>query len=246
MVHGAFCGGWVFEAFARPFEAAGHEVLRPDLRGHGPHDPPSAVANLSMRDYVADIVALCVDLPEPPLLIGHSLGGLVAMLAASHTPVAALALLAPSAPWGVAVASLEEAASALGVQMLGPFFTGPIAPDPSLIKLYGLNRADPGVQDAAIACLRHESGRALGQALNWWLDPFMTTSLGAGPLRAPALAMVGEHDRIHAPASVRRTAQRIGADFHVLPGVGHWLLVEQQATQIAHGVLAWAEEKAAG
>ena len=38
MVHGAFCGGWVFEAFAEPFVAAGHQVLVPDLRGHGPSD----------------------------------------------------------------------------------------------------------------------------------------------------------------------------------------------------------------
>jgi ribosomal protein L9 len=26
MVHGAFCGGWTFDAFRAPFEAAGHKV----------------------------------------------------------------------------------------------------------------------------------------------------------------------------------------------------------------------------
>jgi hypothetical protein len=34
MVHGAFCGGWTFDAFRAPFEAAGHAVLTPDLIGH--------------------------------------------------------------------------------------------------------------------------------------------------------------------------------------------------------------------
>ncbi|HJV41009.1 MAG TPA: alpha/beta hydrolase, partial [Caulobacter sp.] len=29
MVHGAFCGGWTFDAFRAPFEAAGHEVTTP-------------------------------------------------------------------------------------------------------------------------------------------------------------------------------------------------------------------------
>ena len=109
MVHGAFCGGWALEILARPFEAEGYKVLRPDLPGHAPHDPPRAVAGRSMSDYVADIVGLCRSQAEPPILIGHSLGGLVAMLAASRTPVQALAVLAPSAPWGVPVASLEEA-----------------------------------------------------------------------------------------------------------------------------------------
>ena len=36
MAHGAFCGGWAFEAFRQPFEAAGYDCLTPDLRGHGP------------------------------------------------------------------------------------------------------------------------------------------------------------------------------------------------------------------
>ena len=36
MVHGAFCGGWVFDRFKAPFEAAGPQCLTPDLPGHGP------------------------------------------------------------------------------------------------------------------------------------------------------------------------------------------------------------------
>ena len=57
MVHGAFCGGWTFEAFRKPFEAAGFRPQVPDLRGHGTGDPPDAVRNLSMLDYAADIAA---------------------------------------------------------------------------------------------------------------------------------------------------------------------------------------------
>ena len=241
MVHGAFCGGWSLEILARPFEAEGYKVLRPDLPGHAPDDPPGAVAGLSISDYVGAIVSLCRSQAEPPILIGHSLGGLVAMLAASRTPVRALALLAPSAPWGVPVASLEEAVSAFGVQLMGPFWTGAIEPDPGLMRIYGLDKAAPEVRDAALGRLRHESGRALGQTLNWWMDPFMSTSLGAGALRIPALALVGDRDKIHAPASVRLTAKRLGAAFDVLPGMGHWLVVEPGAPAIAERILTWLE-----
>jgi pimeloyl-ACP methyl ester carboxylesterase len=245
MVHGAFCGGWAMEDLASPFEAAGHEVLRPDLRGHGPNDPPQAVGGLSMADYVQDVARLCAAQAEPPILIGHSLGGLIAILAASRTPVTALAVLAPSAPWGVAVASLEEAVTAFGVQMMGPFWMGAVPPDAGLMELYGLGRAEQTVREAAIKRLRHESARALGQTLNWWMDPFMTTSIGPGPLKVPSLALVGESDRIHAPASVRRTAQRIGAACEVLPGMGHWLPQEPRAGEIAGRILDWLGEVAA-
>jgi pimeloyl-ACP methyl ester carboxylesterase len=239
MVHGAFCGGWVFETFEAPFRRAGHEVHRPDLRGHGPDDPPGAVAGLSMATYADDIAAYCARLPEPPILIGHSLGGLVAQLAAARAPVRALALLAPSAPWGVAIASLEETISALGVQMMGPFWTGAIPPDRQLMLSYGLNRAPRDVREAALKRLRHESGRAIAQTLNWWLDPLMTTSLGAGPLKVPSLALVGDGDRIHAPASVRQTARRIGATFEIVPGMGHWLPAEAGADGLAQRILDW-------
>jgi pimeloyl-ACP methyl ester carboxylesterase len=241
MVHGAFCGGWSLEGLARPFAAEGYKVLRPDLPGHAPGDAPNAVSGLSMVDYVRAIVALCRAQPEPPILVGHSLGGLVAMLAASRTPVRAMALLAPSAPWGTPVGSLEEAVTAFGVQMLGPLWTGAVPPDPGLMLMHGLALADPEVQAATIAQLRFESARALGQTVNWWLDPLMSTKLKSGSTRAPALALVGDRDRIHAPASVRLTAQRIGARFEVLPGMSHWLVVEPRAPEIAARILAWLE-----
>ena len=50
MVHGAFCGGWVFDAFRKPFETAGHTVLTPDLPGHEARKRVP-VANLTMIDY---------------------------------------------------------------------------------------------------------------------------------------------------------------------------------------------------
>src|SRR3981189_2848391 len=132
MAHGAFCGGWAFERFRAPFEAAGLRVIAPDLRGHGAGEPPEAVVGVSMPDYAADIARLCAALPQPPVLLGHSMGGLVAQLAARKTKLKALGLLAPSPPWGVAGSSLEEAATAFGVQMMGPFSSGALQPDKSL------------------------------------------------------------------------------------------------------------------
>ena len=56
MVHGAFCGGWVFDRFKAPFEAAGHTCFTPDLPGHGSLGSSAAVCGQSMSDYAAYIV----------------------------------------------------------------------------------------------------------------------------------------------------------------------------------------------
>jgi pimeloyl-ACP methyl ester carboxylesterase len=239
MVHGAFCGGWAFDAFREPFEANGWRCLTPDLRGHGPGARPTDVAQISMADYAKDIAALAAAEATPPVLVGHSLGGLVAQMAAARTPVAALILLAPSAPWGVAASSLEEAASAFGLYALGPFWAQPVDPDRTVARLYSLDRMTKVGGKAVAGRMTAESGRALFETLSWWLDPFMTTRVDAGRITAPVFAAAGGADLIHPPATVRQTAARLNADFRVFEGMSHWLIGEQGWEAVAAACLEW-------
>ena len=239
MVHGAFCGGWAFEAFRAPFEAAGFEVVAPDLRGHQPGAPSGAVVGVSMADYAADIARLCADLSEPPVLLGHSMGGLVAQLAARRAPVRALVLLAPSPPWGVIGSSFEEAATAFGVQMIGPFSSGALPPDRGLMRAYSLDRMPKPEREAAVARLGPESAKAVRETLNWWLDPFMTTSVGPGAIAAPSLVISGQGDVVHSSATARAVAERIGAEFQLMPGMSHWLVGEPGWAGVAEAALRW-------
>jgi pimeloyl-ACP methyl ester carboxylesterase len=242
MVHGAFCGGWAFERFRAPFEAAGFDVLTPDLRGHGEGDSSGAVVGVSMTDYAADIARLCAEQAEPPVLLGHSMGGLVAQLAARRAEIRALVLLAPSPPWGVAGSSLEEAATAFGVQMIGPFSSGALPPDRGLMRAYSLDRMPKAEQEAAVARLRPESAMAVRETLNWWLDPFMATSVGPGAIGAPSLVISGQGDVVHSSATAKATAERIGAAFEVMPGMSHWLVGEPGWEGVAQTALAWLSE----
>jgi pimeloyl-ACP methyl ester carboxylesterase len=240
MVHGAFCGGWAFETFRRPFERAGHACLAPDLPGHGADAPRGAAMGLSMSDYAGAVAALIKAQDQAPILIGHSLGGLVAQMAASRAPVRALILLAPSPPWGIAGGTLEEAVSAMSLYALGPFWAQAIDPDYAAARLYSLDRMDKAARKAVFARMVAESGRALWETLNWWLDPFMTTNVGR--ISAPSLAVSGGRDLIHPTFTVRQTAERIGAealDFHEM---SHWLLAEPGWDAVADACLAWLAE----
>jgi pimeloyl-ACP methyl ester carboxylesterase len=242
MVHGAFCGGWCFETFRAPFEAAGFEVIAPDLRGHAANAPSGAVIGVSMSDYAADIAKLCDSLPEPPVLLGHSMGGLVAQLAARRAKIRALVLLAPSPPWGVMGSSLEEAATAFGVQIAGLFSSGALDPDRGLMRTYSLDRLGKAEREAAVARLRPESAMAVRETLNWWLDPFMTTSVGPGAITAPSLVISGQGDVVHTSATAKAVAERIGATLKVMPGMSHWLVGEPGWETVAQTALTWLSE----
>ncbi len=243
MVHGAFCGGWVFDAFRRPFERAGYGVLTPDLPGHG--GQASAVQGVSMSAYADAIVGLCADLPERPVLLGHSLGGLVAQLAATRTPVAGLVLLAPSPPWGVAAASPEEALTAMSLHALGPYWSQAIEPDRFSAGRYLFDRLDEAARATALERLTPESGRALFETLNWWLDPFATTLVRAADVAAPALGLAGGRDLIHPPATVEAAVGRLGGETRVFPDMGHWLIGEPGFEAVAETGLEWLSGVAA-
>ena len=240
MVHGAFCGGWAFDAFRAPFEAAGHPVLTPDLKGRGGGSRGMA----SMADFAAGVADIVRAQSQAPILIGHSLGGLVAQLAATRASVRGLILLAPSAPWGVAGGSMEEAVSAVSLYGLGPYWLQAIEPDYSIARTYSLDRLDKAARKAVFARMVPESGRALWETLNWWLDPFMTTSVRAGRIAAPVLGVAGGRDLVHPSPTVRRTVERLGGEMKVFDEMSHWLLSEPGWELVADACLAWIARQA--
>ena len=97
----------------------------------------------------------------------------------------------------------------------------------------------PAQEQAITRRMTAESGRALFETLNWWLDPFMTTQVEARRISAPVFACAGGADLIHPPATVRQTAARLNADFRLFEGMSHWLIGEQGWEAVATACLEW-------
>lgn len=116
-LHGAGSGPWIFDGW----ELTGAEVVAVDL--HAGLD----VGRTSMLNYEAAATRACEGLGRPLALLGWSMGGLVAMMAARRAEPDRIVLLEPSPPGAVErldeQVELEE-----GVydpeEVYGPFPTG--------------------------------------------------------------------------------------------------------------------------
>lgn len=85
LIHGAYHGAWCWERFTPELERLGHRVRAADL-------PVSTVGAGS--DAYADAVEAVMDGLEAPVLLAHSMGGLIAPIVASRRPVSAMVFLA--------------------------------------------------------------------------------------------------------------------------------------------------------
>jgi pimeloyl-ACP methyl ester carboxylesterase len=85
-------------------------------------------------------------LDDIPVVIGHSLGGLIAQQLAVRCPAKALILLSPNAPWGVLPTADEERAVAVGLMSAGPFWKDVMHLDLDLEAGYAVNMFPPDEQ----------------------------------------------------------------------------------------------------
>lgn len=245
-VHGAFCGGWAFENFRAPFEAAGYVTHAPDLPFHERGADLERLAQSGVREYAEAIAKLARAMPAPPVLIGHSMGGLVSQVAATKADVAGVVLLAPSAPWGVPATTIDEHANAFGVGLLGDYWRRPIPPDYATARRTTLDRLDREGSRRAFARFVPESGRAIFETVQWWLDPGMNSSAPPYRIGAPVLALSGERDHVNPSSTVRRIANRFPsgqAEFREMPGMSHWLVGEEEWADVATLALAWMQQR---
>jgi pimeloyl-ACP methyl ester carboxylesterase len=84
LAHGAFSGAWGWEPMDGPLQARGHTLERFDLPGAG--DDRTPAAEVTLDAYAERLLAVLGERPEPAVLVGHSMGGIVITHAAARAP----------------------------------------------------------------------------------------------------------------------------------------------------------------
>ena len=246
-IHGAFCRSQSIANIIGAFERANYQAHAPDLRHHTPPLEPGAISSLgttSIRTYVDDIARYIDRLGEPPIIVGHSMGGLIAQMLAAQGRAKALVLLAPSAPWGVLPGHWNELASGFGLYVNGHYWEQALIPTFEVASDLTLNRLPPEERRKTFEQMVPESGRAMFEIFQWWLDFSRATDVVADKVTCPIFCAAGELDTLNPPDTVRRIAARYRsrATYRLYPEMGHWLIAEPGWQTIASDALKWLDD----
>jgi pimeloyl-ACP methyl ester carboxylesterase len=231
-LHGAACGAWIWrQGFAARCEASGFPVEMLDFRRLDRDGRPAGIA-----EFVAQTRAAIAAIGGPVVLVGHSLGALVAQLLLLDTPVRGAALLAPVPPEGLWFSSTRLAWSDPSLWSEAARMDAPVGQaDPGLVaSLFGPTMPLPEAR-RFLALMGGESRTALMEAQSPQAVPH-------GWLHhRPMLVLGGGEDRLIAADAVQRCALWHNAGATFLPGMGHLLMLEPGWPDVAAKVLRWLE-----
>jgi pimeloyl-ACP methyl ester carboxylesterase len=182
LVHGVTSSSRTWWRVGPALVERGYRVLAVDLRGHG--SSPRVAAGLSAADLAADVAETVKGPVE--LLVGHSLGALVALELVGARPGFARRLVVEDPP---GPASADWAAVAAGIEL----DTGRAVTDPAALRrdLELANPAwPPGEAERRVADLADCDGRAVAAALRPGVPFDLPALLAAVPV--PTLLLLGE------------------------------------------------------
>lgn len=231
-LHGVFGRPLLLEPWTRFLEAAGYGVFTPTLPGREPTDD-AVLARTGIEECFAVALDAYDRIGDPAIVIGHSMGGLLAQkIAAARTPRAAVLLA--SVPSGVLWPRLRSLPHLMPI-MPKVLAGRPFLPSARTMREVPLSTLPAAEREALIPLLVRDSGRV-----------FREMSAGAAPTRVkasdvtcPVLCVSAGSDENVAPWLSRRIAKRYGADQQVHPGKPHWIIAESALDEVAPPVLDW-------
>jgi pimeloyl-ACP methyl ester carboxylesterase len=227
-VHGAWQGAWCWQEHWMPAAAAqGWRTYAVSLRGHGGSEGGDELTFAPLRYFEHDVLQAITELPAPPVLVGHSMGGLVVQHVLERYR---------SAPAGVLVT--------------------PVPPGHGLEILTSMARHHPASLAKALAGRQPDAGAFFGPEADevtvrrtqarmgdesWLATQQLVLPRRPRTSRAPVLVLGGGADTVTPPSAAVRTARHYGTKARLFRGMGHDLMLEPDWRAPLDAMLTWLD-----
>ena len=239
-VHGSCQGAWCWsEHFLKFFGTQGYGSYAMSLRGHGRSAGREHLRWTSVADYVQDVAKVAASLPRDPVVIGHSLGGLVVQKYLESHRAPAAVLLAP-----VPATGMLRSGWGLFARNPLPFIEAYLTLEPRRVfatpararrYLFSDDLSDERVRDYWLR-FGSESFRAYLEMIYSRPDPTRIRE-------TPMLVVGGTRDVLVPTREIERTARIYGADVRIVRDAPHNMMLEDNWHDTAEVIVEWLDHR---
>src|SRR5512138_2134051 len=217
------------------FAQHGYAAHALNLRGHGNSDGREKLRWTRIAEFVEDIVDMVKQLPSPPILIGHSMGGFIiqhyledhdapgAVLLSSAPPAGLLPTAIRTArrqPWMFAKINLTLSLKPMlaSPQLLGEAFFSQDLPEELLMKYWKQTQDDSFMA---------------------FVDMVALDLPKPEKVKTPVLVLGAGRDNMIGPREIEATARAYNTRAEIIPDVAHNSMLEQNWQSVADRILSW-------
>lgn len=231
LLHGVGLGKWIWERDqAQWAETHGLSSLAIDFAGHG----SEAGKNVRLVELAQQVETLLDTLDQPVVLVGHSMGGLVAQMVASRRELAGVICVASAPPKGVFLRPTK-----VGVRAILPTLAGLVRGKPLNLsqKAYlacGFDQVEEPARSKALARLTPwPNGLAKDLAIG-------RPDIPLGGISSPMLVIHGFKDPIVTLHQSRLLADHFGAVLWRFDDVAHHPMLEPAGLRVTEAIAEFA------
>lgn len=244
LIHGMWSTGANFDRVAECLRPRGHACYAPTLPAHEVGVAHPEVGCMGLRHYLEFLEEAVrrLNLEEPPVLVGHSMGALLAQQLAAKLQPFALVLLTPAWPAGIHGLRTANLMAFLRIVSRWNWWRRPqkLSFHRAVVSAFNGVPRERHVQlyDALV----DESGRAAFEIALWMLDRRGGSRVDAAAVRCPVYVVSSGQDRIVPASVVRRVAALYPqASLRHYPHRGHWVLDDLDTDEMATEIANWVQ-----
>jgi pimeloyl-ACP methyl ester carboxylesterase len=233
LLHGELGGSWLWHRFLGYFAPRGWEGHALNLRGHY-WSETADFATLDFETYTQDALAGLQFMPRPPIVVGHGMGGLLALRVAEQSEISALILIGSALPAALLPPPPEHMVRLLprqyGRELLG--WDGPSEV---------LQRQHPDLTVADVMRIQHMMGVESGAARRQMLEGVEVELERLADV--PRLVIGGGLDRQFPESDNERLAEWLGGEYQPFGAHSHYglLIGENTYEQVVETVRTFLE-----
>jgi alpha-beta hydrolase superfamily lysophospholipase len=238
-IHGMLHAAWCWDVhFLDYFAQQGYEAFAVNLRGHGNSGGRENLRWTRIADYVEDVANAVQQLPSPPILIGHSMGGFIIQKYLEDRMAPAAVLLSSPSPTGLLPAALKNARRhplifARINLTLSPF---PLVATPQLAREAFFSEDLPDEQ------LLEYWKQMQDDSIMAFLDMIALDLPKPEKVKAPLLVLGVGGDNMLEPREIEATAQAYKTHCEIIAGAAHNSMLDPRWQTVADRILSWLNE----